>query len=184
MKIDKKTGWIENVRRVESPFCAKRQDPQDISLLVIHGISLPPGEFGSGDIDKLFTGSLDTSNRSDYAQLAGLTVSAHVLIDRKGLITQYVSFYDQAWHAGVSEFEGRSRCNEYSIGIELEGADDIPYETVQYDILAALIKQIMKLFPDISLDRIVGHSDVAPGRKTDPGSAFDWELLRWNLSQS
>ncbi len=184
MKIDKVTGWLENVRIIKTPNFAKRKDPGDVDLLVVHCISLPAGQFGNGHIDELFTGQLDASNHPDYAQFEGQTFSSHILIDRKGGVTQYVSFYDQAWHAGISEFQGRSRCNEYSIGIELEGCDDIPYEAEQYDQLVKLIKQLMVLFSGITLERIVGHCDIAPGRKTDPGKAFDWELLRWNLSQS
>ncbi len=184
MKINKKTGWIEDIRHLNTRHYAKRKDSQDVDLVVIHGISLPKSEFGSGHIDELFVGSLDVAAHPDYAKFKGHAVSAHILIDRKGQLTQYVSFYNQAWHAGISEFQSKPQCNEYSIGIELEGADDIPYEDVQYRALTELIKQIMALFPKITLKRIVGHCDVAPGRKTDPGSAFDWELLRWNLSQS
>ena len=183
MKIDKKTGWLENVRSVKSPYKVKRKDPNNVDLLVIHCISLPAGEFGNSNIDDLFLGKLDIKQHSDYAQFEGQTLSSHVLIDRKGELTQYVSFYDQAWHAGISEFQGRSQCNEYSIGIELEGCDEIPYEAEQYEALIKLTKKIMVLFPRITLERIVGHCDIAPGRKTDPGKAFDWELLRWNLLQ-
>ncbi len=184
MKIDKKTGWIEKARRLDSPFYAKKENINDVDLIIIHGISLPPGKFGATDIDDLFTRHLDLKVHPGYVELEGLRVSAHVLINRAGQLTQYVSFYDQAKHAGISKFQGREQCNQYSIGIELEGADDIPYEDVQYRALTELIKQIMALFPKITLKRIVGHCDVAPGRKTDPGPAFDWGLLRWNLSQS
>ncbi len=182
--INLKTGFLKEVKILKSPFIRKRDPAQEVSLIVIHGISLPPGEFGGRHIDDLFLGRLNPNDDPYFETIAGLAVSAHLLIDRLGAITQYVSFYDQAMHAGQSEFLGKPRCNEFSIGIELEGVDNIPYEVVQYRQLALVIRDLMQLFPKINLERIVGHSEISPGRKTDPGPAFDWELLRWNLLQS
>lgn len=177
LKINMKTGFLNGERHFLSPFYCARPKNTEVDLLVVHSISLPPGEFGKRYIDYLFIGKLEPIFHPYFKKIAHLTVSAHLLIDRKGKITQYVSFYDSAWHAGESSFEGRSRCNDFSIGIELEGADEIPYELVQYEKLADVFQQLRLLFPSITKDRIVGHSDIAPGRKTDPGPAFDWDLL-------
>ncbi|MEW9797239.1 1,6-anhydro-N-acetylmuramyl-L-alanine amidase AmpD [Alteromonas sp. CYL-A6] len=155
-----------------------RPDPDDVSLLVIHNISLPPGEFGTPGIHDLFTGRLDPSAHPFYRQLEGLRVSAHCVIYRDGHIEQYVPFSQRAWHAGVSAFQGRAVCNDYAIGIELEGTDEIPYTDAQYDTLVHLTRFLQQHYPRISLGRIVGHNDIAPGRKTDPGPAFDWPRFR------
>jgi AmpD protein len=176
--IDQKTNLLQNIYFISSPNCDDRPTNTIIDLLVIHGISLPPGEFGGDFIEKLFTNSLDPKLHPYFQQIAQLKVSAHVLIRRTGELIQFVPFDKRAWHAGESSFAGRKTCNDFSIGIELEGTDTLPYETVQYSQLAALTRCIMAAYPAITQDRIVGHSDIAPGRKTDPGEAFDWELYR------
>lgn len=145
---------------------------------MVHGISLPPGQFGSGDIEALFTNKLDPTAHPYFAEVAHLEVSAHFLIRRTGEVVQFVSADERAWHAGVSSWCGREHCNDFSIGIELEGTDDAPYEDPQYEALAALISLLRNYYPSIRSDAIVGHSDIAPGRKTDPGPAFDWQRVR------
>lgn len=171
-------GWLRRARRVISPNCDARPEADDISLLVIHGISLPPGRFGGPWIDALFTNTLDPAAHPYFAGIAELRVSAHLCIRRSGSVTQYVSFDERAWHAGASSFEGRSRCNDYSIGIELEGTDDRPYTARQYRRLVRVATQLQQRYPRITGPRIVGHSDIAPGRKTDPGPHFDWPAFR------
>jgi AmpD protein len=175
-------GWLAGARRVPSPNCDARPQRARISLLVIHGISLPPGEFGGPWIDALFTNQLDPEAHPAFAPIAALRVSAHLLIRRDGRVTQYVPFARRAWHAGVSRFDGRERCNDFSIGIELEGTDTRRYTTRQYRRLATVIARIRRRYPEITSSRIVGHSDIAPGRKTDPGPAFDWRRLRTLLA--
>jgi AmpD protein len=170
--------WLPGARRADSPNHEPRPPGTEISLLVIHGISLPPGKFGGPYIDALFGNTLDPSAHPFFAQLAGVRVSAHLLIRRDGETVQYVPFSRRAWHAGVSRFQGRERCNDFSIGIELEGTDDFPYSAAQYHRLAEIIGILRQHWPAISPSRIVGHSDIAPGRKTDPGPSFDWEKLR------
>ena len=152
------------------------------SLLVIHGISLPAGEFGGGHIQRLFCNRLDYTAHPSFATLAELRVSAHLLIARNGDLSQFVPFEQAAWHAGESCFDGRDQCNDFSIGIELEGTDEIPYEKPQYEVLAAVAKTLMQSYPLITPTRITGHADIAPGRKTDPGPAFDWRYL-WQCMQ-
>ena len=174
--------WLEGATRRHSPNQDARPDPADVSLLVVHGISLPPGEFGGPWIDALFTNRLDLAAHPSFAQLGGLRVSAHLLIRRDGEIVQYVAFGARAWHAGTSCFTGRERCNDYSVGIELEGADAVPYADRQYAALVAVARALMQAYPAITTERIVGHSDVAPGRKTDPGPAFDWPRFRAGLA--
>lgn len=171
-------GWLARVRRVVSPNCDVRADADDISLLVIHGISLPPDQFGGPWIEALFTNTLDPRAHPYFAQIAELRVSAHLLIRRSGQIIQFVPFCQRAWHAGVSAFDGRARCNDFSIGIELEGTDTRAYTQRQYTQLARVSRQIMAAYPRITPARIAGHSDIAPGRKTDPGDAFDWAHYR------
>ncbi|MGX2032954.1 MULTISPECIES: 1,6-anhydro-N-acetylmuramyl-L-alanine amidase AmpD [Methylocaldum] len=175
-------NWLANARRLESCNCDDRPDSGDISLVVIHGISLPPGEFGGNWIDCLFTNTLEPTAHPYFERIHGFRVSAHALIRRDGEIVQYVPFHRRAWHAGISNYEGRERCNDFSIGIELEGADDIPYTDRQYEHLADLLSALLANYPGLSPDRIVGHSDIAPGRKTDPGPSFDWERLYRLLS--
>lgn len=183
MHVDTATGRLRGTRQVLSPHQDARPSGQAPELIIVHGISLPPGEFGGPWIDRLFTGSLPPQAHPYFAQISGLRVSAHLLIDREGAVTQYVPFQQRAWHAGVSEYQGRPACNDYSIGIELEGADDVPYAPVQYAALAAVIHALLAAYPSLDRDRIVGHSDVAPGRKTDPGLSFDWARLRADVAR-
>lgn len=169
-------GILDAARQLASPNCDSRPD-DDISLLVIHNISLPPGEFGGPWIDALFTNSLDPAAHDYFREIHALRVSSHVLIRRDGELVQYVPFQQRAWHAGESSFDGRSCCNDFSIGIELEGADDTPYTNEQYRRLAEVIQCLQQQYPLLGRERITGHSNIAPGRKTDPGEAFDWERL-------
>jgi AmpD protein len=176
--IDAASGLLLGVRQVLSPHADERPAGVQPALLVVHGISLPPGEFGGPWIDRLFTGNLPPAAHAAFATIATLRVSAHVVIRRGGEITQYVPFTARAWHAGESSYQGRAACNDYSVGIELEGADELPYSAAQYDALAQLIKALCVAYPTLSRERLVGHSDIAPGRKSDPGAAFDWPRLR------
>jgi len=153
-----------------------------IDLLVLHNISLPPGEFGGPWIDQLFLNRLDPAAHPYFAEIAHLRVSAHLLIRRDGSLTQYVPFHRRAWHAGVSSFQGREGCNDFSIGIELEGSDHQPFAPAQYEVLAPVVAALRSAYPAITPDRIVGHSDIAPGRKSDPGPCFDWQRLRGMLA--
>ncbi|HXG28979.1 MAG TPA: 1,6-anhydro-N-acetylmuramyl-L-alanine amidase AmpD [Nevskiales bacterium] len=184
LEVDRATGQLAGARQRPSPNCDERPDPDDVSLLVVHGISLPPGEFGGPWIDDLFLNRLDPSRHPYFATISGLQVSSHLLIRRDGELIQYVPVHRRAWHAGTSCFQGRERCNDFSIGVELEGTDQIPYSPAQYRMLAAVACALMRAFPAITPDRIVGHSDIAPGRKTDPGEAFDWECFRRLLSET
>ena len=168
-------GYANLARQVRSPNHDARPAGTVVSLLVVHGISLPPGEFGGDGITRLFTNRLDARAHPYYAAIAGMKVSAHFLIRRDGELVQFVGCHERAWHAGASAWNGRERCNDFSIGIELEGADDIAYAAAQYTMLARLIRVLRRTFP---IDDIVGHADIAPGRKTDPGPAFDWARLR------
>lgn len=170
-----KDGWLVNERRVLSPHFDQRPEPQDISLLIIHYISLPPEQFGGGYIDDFFQGKLDPQAHLYFQEISPLRVSAHCLIERTGRITQYVNFADRAWHAGLSCFEGRDKCNDFAIGIELEGSNEQPFTDAQYLALQALTQEIMRAYPHITKERIVGHCDVSPGRKIDPGQYFDWQ---------
>jgi AmpD protein len=178
LDLDPATGLLGRARQVPSPMCDDRPPGVATDLIVLHGISLPPGEFGGSWIDLLFTNQLPPDAHPYFAEVAGLHVSAHVLIRRDGEIVQYVPFHRRAWHAGQSSWEGRARCNDFSIGIELEGTDATPYEPVQYAMAARLIAELCRAYPSLTTERVVGHSDIAPGRKTDPGIAFDWPLLR------
>ena len=166
-------GWLSHVARCPSDNFNPRPS-SEISLLVIHNISLPPGQYGQGYVQAFFTNTLDPAAHPYFETIAHLTVSAHFLIERTGAITQFVSCLDRAWHAGVSCFEGRENCNDFSIGIELEGTDETPYTDAQYAALVELTKALQKTYPLITHERICGHSDIAPVRKTDPGPAFDW----------
>jgi AmpD protein len=169
------TGWLDGARRCPSPNHGPRPDGTAVDLLVIHNISLPPAQFGGPWIDDLFLNRLDPSAHPFFAGIAELRVSAHLLIRRDGSLTQYVPLQRRAWHAGRSSFRGRENCNDYSIGIELEGTDDRPFEEAQYATLARVTRKIMAEYPGITRERITGHSDIAPGRKTDPGPCFDWQ---------
>ena len=178
MKIDSATGLLDVARQVQCPNFDDRPNSDDFNLIVVHGISLPPGEYGGHWIDALFTNCLDPNEHPYFREIHQLEVSSHLLIRRTGEIVQYVPFHKRAWHAGKSEYEKRERCNDFSIGIELEGVDDQPYEDAQYRQLAAVINALCETYPRITKERITGHSDIAPGRKTDPGIAFDWPRLR------
>jgi len=175
--LDPDTGLSAGARQVASPNFDARPAGVAPDLIVVHGISLPPDEFGGPWIDDLFMNRLDPLAHPYFADIAGRKVSSHFLIRRTGELVQYVSCNDRAWHAGVSTYEGRSNCNDFSIGIELEGTDASAYEPVQYRVLADLILTLCEAYPSLSTDRITGHSDIAPGRKTDPGIAFDWPRL-------
>jgi AmpD protein len=176
--IDIDSGRLTPARQVASPNVDARPPGNGIELLIVHGISLPPGEYGGSWIDQLFTNCLPANAHPYFKQIEGMQVSSHLLIRRDGEVVQYVPFQHRAWHAGASNFNGRERCNDFSIGIELEGTDDSPYEAAQYRELARVILALCAAYPSLSLERIVGHSDVAPGRKTDPGDSFDWPRLR------
>ena len=184
LRLDSASGLVRGARQVASPNCDARPDAQDISLLVIHNISLPPGKFGGPQVEQLFTNRLDPAEHPYFETIRGLKVSAHLFINRRGRVTQFVPLHRRAWHAGASQFAGRERCNDFSIGIELEGTDDRPYTAAQYRRLAQLTRMIMQAYPRIRARRITGHADIAPGRKTDPGPHFDWARFRrqlWNL---
>lgn len=167
-------GWLSPVIRCPSPNFNARPIADDISLLVIHNISLPPGQFGGGYVEQFFCNQLLQRDHPYFSTICHLEVSAHCLIDRDGRVTQFVSFADRAWHAGASSFAGRSNCNDFSIGIELEGTDDQPYTAAQYTSLAVITQLLLARYPGLQTQRIVGHSTIAPGRKTDPGPSFDW----------
>jgi AmpD protein len=181
LRIDVATGLVLGARQVLSPHFDERPAGTQPELVVVHGISLPPGGFGGPWIDRLFTGHLPPDAHPYFRDIAAARVSAHALIRRDGEIVQYVPFVQRAWHAGKSEYCGRQSCNDFSIGIELEGTDEVPYENAQYDSLSALIAALLATYPSLSRDRIVGHSDIAPGRKTDPGPSFEWHRLRTAL---
>ena len=182
-KIDTATGLIAGVRQVLSPHFDARPRGTVPELLIVHGISLPPGEFEGPWIDRLFTGTLPADAHPSFREPAALRVSAHALIRRDGQITQYVPFGMRAWHAGESQYRGRSGCNDFSIGVELEGTDDTPYTDSQYTQLATLAAALLGAYSSLSEEHIVGHSDVAPGRKTDPGAVFDWPRWRALLQE-
>ena len=175
-------GWLDAATPCASPNCNERPPGADINLLVIHNISLPAGQFGGPYIRQLFTNCLNPDAHETFADIADLQVSAHLLIARDGTITQFVPFHYRAWHAGVSEWQGRAGCNDFSIGIELEGTDEQPYEDQQYQALSEVTRLLIEAYPNLTSETITGHSDIAPGRKTDPGSAFNWDRYRSHLS--
>ncbi len=174
-------GWLDTAIRCPSPNYNQRPESEVPSVLVIHSISLPPGRFGGGDIEAFFQNNLDPSKDPYFKEIKDLQVSAHFLISRDGVVTQFVSCNDRAWHAGVSNFCGRENCNDFSIGIELEGQDCEAYTSAQYDSLQSLTSAIIKAYPKINAEHIVGHCDIAPGRKTDPGPAFDWARYKASI---
>ena len=177
MQLDPRSGWCQGVRHCPSANFNER--PQgEISLLVIHNISLPPGQFGTGKVQEFFQTRLIVDEHPYFAEIATLRVSAHFLIERDGAITQFVSCNQRAWHAGQSCFAGRENCNDFSLGIELEGTDEQPFSDAQYAALVGLTAELQRAYPALTLERICGHSDIAPTRKTDPGPAFDWSRLR------
>lgn len=165
---------MTNIKQSHTVHCDDRPDLEDVSVLVIHNISLPAGQFGTPYVNDLFMNCLNCDAHPDFESLKGLKVSTHYFIDRRGTVTEYVPLSKRAWHAGKSSYHGRENVNDFSIGIELEGTDHEPYTSAQYNTLADLTLEIMKQYPRITRDRIVGHRDVAPGRKTDPGDSFDW----------
>ena len=179
-KIDE-SGWCDGAVRYDSPYCDVRPEGVEIDLLVIHNISLPGGHFGGPHVSDLFTGRLDYNADPSFADLRGLQVSAHFFVRRDGALVQYVSTDQRAWHAGTSTFEGRPQCNAYSIGIEMEGSDFLPFQPVQYRVLVALTAALAQRYP---LAHVRGHEHIAPGRKTDPGPFFDWAWYQesWRLA--
>ncbi|UTW14077.1 1,6-anhydro-N-acetylmuramyl-L-alanine amidase AmpD [Marinobacterium rhizophilum] len=177
-------GLLCNARFVASPNHNARPLGTDISLLVIHNISLPPGQFGTGCVEQFFCNRLDWQAHPYFQSIEGMEVSAHLLIERSGALVQFVPFESRAWHAGQSCFEGRANCNDFSIGIELEGTDELPYSDAQYAALVQVTLALQQRFPRITDARIAGHSDIAPGRKTDPGPAFDWARFRAQLMEA
>lgn len=179
-----KEHWLSTARHLPSPNSSERPPDTAISLLVIHSISLPPGEFGGPHIDALFCNALDGGAHPYFAEICQLQVSAHLLIRRDGSIVQYVPFHRKAWHAGRSSFGGREECNDFSIGIELEGTDTDIFTPEQYRQLATISRLLLAQYPHLTEDRIAGHSDIAPGRKSDPGPGFDWEHYRKALRQA
>ena len=178
MEVESKTGWLKQARRIVSPNCDVRPPSTELDLIVVHGISLPPGEFGGQSVDDLFMNRLKADDHPYFKTIINLRVSSHAFISRRGDVTQYVPFLKRAWHAGISQYCGRDECNSFSVGIELEGTDDTPYEWIQYERLAELVGVLRGAYPSLRDAEIVGHSDIAPGRKTDPGECFDWELFR------
>jgi AmpD protein len=183
LKIDAATGLLAGVRQVLSPHFDERPASVLPTLLVVHGISLPPGEFGGPWVERLFTGTLPTAAHPFFRELEGLRVSAHVFIRRDGQIVQCVPFGARAWHAGPSAYRGRAGCNDFSIGVELEGTDVTPYTEAQYQALAALVAALISAYPSLTASEIVGHSDIAPGRKSDPGPSFEWARFRARLAE-
>lgn len=181
MLLDRESGIIREARLVASPNCDERPANVPPSLLVIHGISLPPGEFGGPWIDALFTNKLEPQAHPFFAEIHQLKVSSHLLIRRDGELVQYVPLHKRAWHAGVSSYQGRERCNDFAVGIELEGTDELPYSDAQYRVLAEVVAALRCAYPSLG-ENITGHADIAPGRKTDPGPAFDWQRLQGLLA--
>jgi AmpD protein len=177
VKIDVNSGLLREALYLPSPHRNARPSAMAIDVVVVHGISLPPAEFGTGAVERFFCGKLDHTEHAYFDTIKELKVSAHLFISREGVITQFVPFHERAWHAGVSIFKGKSGCNDFSVGIELEGTDELPYEQIQYQQLALVLQALQEAYPLITRERVVGHSDVAPGRKTDPGASFDWAHL-------
>ncbi len=175
-------GWLEQARQCESPNFGERPSGSEIDLLVLHSISLPPGQYGGDEVERFFCNALDPAEHAYFATIAELKVSAHLFIDRRGEVVQFVDFDKRAWHAGRSSYQGREECNDFSIGIELEGTDTDTFEPAQYETLAAVCAALMRRYPALSADRIAGHSEVAPGRKFDPGVGFDWDEFRLLMS--
>jgi AmpD protein len=176
-RVSTESGILEPALQQLSPNRDARPAGTDPSMVVLHGISLPPGRFGGPEIASLFANTLDFDAHPYFQEIRGLTVSAHLLIRRDGVVMQFVPFTERAWHAGESRFRGTARCNDFSIGIELEGEDEAPYDDRQYPVLAAVLRAIFAAYPAISAREIAGHCDIAPGRKIDPGPAFDWLRL-------
>ncbi len=181
MKINPTTGQLENCTQCPSPNKDKRPENTAIDLVVIHSISLPPGQYGGTAIEQFFQNKLDKTQHPYFAEIHQLQVSSHILIKRSGEIMQFVPFHERAWHAGKSNYCGRKRCNDFSIGIELEGTDSDNFEDIQYTKLTQLITALQTTYPAIA-DNITGHNDIAPGRKKDPGTGFDWDKLNIHIN--
>jgi len=173
--------WLNIAHKVPSPNFNQRPHNTPVSLLVIHNISLPPGEFGGGYVQQFFQNRLDANRHPYFATIAAVQVSAHLFIERDGNVTQFVGFDQRAWHAGTSSYDGVANCNDYSIGIELEGTDTLAYTDEQYAALAKVTRQLLLTYPTLTPERITGHEHIAPGRKTDPGPAFDWPRFSASL---
>lgn len=182
-KFSIESGVVNGAQQVPSPNFNERPENETVSLLVLHNISLPPGQFGGGYVERFFQNQLPVEVHPYFAEITELQVSAHLFIARDGAVTQFVNLNARAWHAGLSQFDGREQCNDFSIGIELEGCDDQPFTDSQYCVLAELTDAIQHAYPAITSDRIAGHSDIAPGRKTDPGPCFDWPRFRKGIGQ-
>lgn len=180
-KLNKKTGLIDDVKFVSSPNHDQRPKDLDIDTVVIHAISLPPSRFGGAYVEQFFTNALDCKAHPYFSEIEHLRVSAHFFIDRKGAVTQFVPTQLRAWHAGISNYQGRDAVNDFSIGVELEGCDDQDFENDQYQSLCQLTNCLIKAYPKLNENNIVGHSDIAPGRKTDPGPCFSWAMFRKGL---
>ena len=181
VKLDSSRNRLLDARQLASPNFDERPADCELSLIVIHGISLPPGEYGGPEIDRFFTNTLDPAAHPYFSEIAQLRVSSHLLIRRGGEVVQYVPFLKRAWHAGQSSYDGCEACNDFSIGIELEGQDEEAYAAVQYERLAEVVHCLTEGFPGLSTERLAGHCDIAPQRKTDPGPAFDWAQLQRQL---
>ena len=181
--LDPATGWLAGVIKTPSPNFDSRPDGAVVELVVLHAISLPPGEFGGGYIDRLFQNQLDPAEHPYFRIIEGLKVSSHLLIDRRGALKQFVSTKCRAWHCGESAYDGRSACNDFSIGIELEGCDEQGFTHPQYETLADVLAELLLHYPTLDSARIVGHCDIAPGRKTDPGPHFEWQTMRDQLAE-
>ena len=184
LTLNPMSGLLESIKYLPTTHYDERPQGISIDMIVIHGISLPPGEFGTLDVENFFCGQLDTSLHPTYSSLSNVRVSSHLFIKRSGEMVQFVPFLKRAWHAGQSIFQGRSNCNDFSIGIELEGTDEIPYEKKQYQQLLSVIQLLMRYYPAITPERVVGHVDIAPGRKTDPGPKFDWVWLKTQMTEN
>lgn len=183
MKVNTDTGLIEGIEFLDSPNCDNRPDDTRPEVIIVHAISLPPGEFGGPYVDQLFLNTLDPDQHHYFREISDLQVSAHLFIRRTGEVRQFVALDKRAWHAGVSECEGKQCVNDFSIGIELEGCDEQGFEDPQYQSLVAVTNALLRGYPGITADRIYGHSDISPGRKTDPGPGFDWHRFRRLLSE-
>lgn len=177
MKVNEQNHLLEGVRYAASPNADERPVAAAPELVVIHCISVPPGEYGGAGVEQLFTNVLDPGAHEFYREVCGLRVSAHLFIRRDGEVVQFVPFDKRAWHCGVSSYRGRERCNDFSVGIELEGRDDDAFEAVQYERLRAVLGALFDAYPTLGIERVAGHSDIAPGRKTDPGRFFDWHFM-------
>jgi len=181
MKINTSTGLLDECTQCPSPNKDTRPEDTCIDLIVIHSISLPPGQYGGDSIECFFQNQLNKNEHPYFEEICDMQVSSHVLIKRSGELVQFVPFHERAWHAGQSNYHGREHCNDFSIGIELEGTDSDKFEDIQYQQLAQLVSALRTAYPAIT-DNITGHSDIAPGRKKDPGTGFDWEKLNTNIS--